>query len=279
MKVVFVAHTLVAGSLTRASQISTAELDGWRIAYESRGEGDEALVFVHGANSSRRIWHKQMDTLAIGRKLVAVDLIGHGDSDRPQTGYSMELFARSIAAVMDAEGIGCATLVGHSNGVPAVRQLYRLFPERVEAIVAVDGAFRNTISAEMAAWMRAAFARTDFEEFRAGMADMMPTFSLSDEDIALIRADMMATPKHVMEAGLESFVDPAIWRDDPIDTPLLILLAQQPTWTPEYIEYVRDIGPRVEYHMWENVSHFLMLERPDAFDELLTDFVGRLPGC
>jgi len=97
--------------------------------------------------------------------------------------------------------------------------------------------------------------------------------------VAMIKADMMATPKHVMAGELEAFIDPAIWTDDKVDVPLLVLLAQQPTWTPEYIDYVKQIGPHVEYHMWEDVSHFLILERAAQFNELLAEFVGRLPGC
>ncbi len=266
-------------ALAWAQEPSSTELDGRRINYQTRGAGDNALVFIHGATSSLKAFREQMANLDVGRRLVAVDLIGHGDSDKPEVAYTMELFARSVAAVMDAEGIGCATLVGHSNGVPVAREFYRMYPERTEAIVAIDGSFRNTIAPAMADWMRAAFARPDFEEFRAGMADMMPMFSLSEADVAMIKADMMATPKHVMEGELESFVDPAIWKDDKIDVPLLALLAQQPTWTPEYIDYVKQIGPNVEYHMWENVSHFLILERAEAFNELLAEFVGRLPGC
>lgn len=274
--------SLLAAALAgtpRGNQEARATLDGWSIAYSSRGDGADALVFVHGANSSRKVWHKQMDIVEPDRRRVAVDLLGAGDSDKPEVDYSMDLLAHSIAAAMDAEGIACATLVAHSNGVSAARQFYRLFPERVEAIVAVDGAFRNTISPQMAQWMRDAFERPDFEEFRAQMATMMPTFELSQEDIDLITADLMATPKHVMVAGLEAITDAEIWREDSIDVPLLVLLAQQPTWTPEYIEFVRAIGPAVEYHMWQDVSHFLMLERAEDFNALLADFVGRLPGC
>ena len=271
---------VVAGiALAWAQEARNADLDGWNIAYETAGSGDRTLVFVHGATSSRKALHKQMAGLDAGPRMIAVDLIGHGDSDKPETAYTMALFARSVAAVLDAEGVDCATLVGHSNGVPVVREFYRMFPERTEALVAVDGAFRNTISPELAEWMRAAFERPDFEEFRAGMADGMPTFALSEDDIALIKADMLATPKHVMEGELESFIDPDNWRDDPIRVPLLVLLAEQPTWTPDYVAYVQQIGPEVEYHMWSGVSHFVTLERPDDFNRLVGDFVDGLPGC
>jgi len=281
---IFLATSIIVGVLAGlafawAQEPSTAELDGWRIEYETGGTGDDALVFIHGATSSRKAFYPQMADLDIGRRLLAVDLIGHGGSDKPETAYTMALFARSVAAAMDAEGIRCATLVAHSNGVPVAREFYRMYPERTEAIVAVDGAFQNPLPPEMVEWMRAAFDRPDFDDFRAGMADMMPTFALSEDDLAMIKADMLATPRHVMVGELESMTDPSIWRDDKIEVPLLVLLAQQPTWTPERIDYIREIGPHIEYHMWEGVSHFMALERRDEFNALLAEFVDRLPGC
>ena len=274
-----VCSVFVGIAWARASPQRATSLDGWTIAYEAAGEGARALVFIHGANSSRRAWHRQIGDPALDGRMLAVDLLGAGESDKPDTRYSMELFARSVLAAMDAEGIACATLVSHSNGVPVARELYRMRPERVEAIIAVDGAFENTITPELEVWMRDAFDRPDFEEFRAGMPDMMPTFELAADDVAIIKEDMLATPKHVMLGGLEAFVDPGIWRDDKIDVPLLVLLAEQPMWTPERIEYARAMGPDVEYHMWSNVSHFMQMERADEFNRLVADFLERVPRC
>jgi pimeloyl-ACP methyl ester carboxylesterase len=75
--------------------------------------------------------------------LIAVDLVGHGKSDKPHVRYTMEVFARSIDSVLTDAKIKRAVLVGHSMGTPVVRQFLRLFPEKTAGLVIVDGALRD----------------------------------------------------------------------------------------------------------------------------------------
>ncbi len=102
--------------------VGAADLDGSQVAYEARGTGDDAIVFVHGWSGDRSHWYRQMDGIATDRRLLAVDLIGHGASDAPDIPYTMNLFARSVAAVLDKLELERAVLVGHSMGVMVVRQ-------------------------------------------------------------------------------------------------------------------------------------------------------------
>jgi len=146
------------------SRTGVARLNGWRIAYEARGDSADAVVFVHGGAHDRAAWRYQLAGLRLERRLVALDLIGHGESDKPDVTYSMDLYARSVAAVLDHLGLQRAVLVGHSNGVPTIRQFYRLFPERVEAFVAVDGMFRQTMPRKTVDWME----HVSGEQYRIG---------------------------------------------------------------------------------------------------------------
>ena len=82
----------------------------------------------------------QMEQLSTCRRLVAIDLLGFGQSSRPQAGCSVGLWARSIAAVLDDLGVERSVLVGHSNGVAVIRQFYRLYGRRVDGLIAVDDA-------------------------------------------------------------------------------------------------------------------------------------------
>ena len=252
-------------------------MDGGRVAYETRGAGPGSVVLVHGGAHDRSAWRWQLDGLRVGRRLVAMDLLGHGASDKPELPYTMDLYARSVAAVLDHLGIGRAVLVGHSNGVPTIRQFYRLFPARVEALVAVDGALRQTMPRPTAEWMLATLRRPDYEQFIRQMADRTPAGAVPPADLERIKAGVIGTPRHVMVSTLEALLDPRVWQEDPIKVPLLaVLAAGQPHWTPEYESFVRGLAPGAEYHLWENVSHFIMLERPDDFNRLLEDFVFRL---
>lgn len=73
-----------------------------RIVYETHGTGETALVFVHGWTCNRALWLYQAPLYTKYRSIL-VDLPGHGDSDKPEVEYNLELMARSIYAVVQAE--------------------------------------------------------------------------------------------------------------------------------------------------------------------------------
>ena len=89
-------------------QTHYAKLDGARIHYQSYGKGSEALVFIHGWTCNLDYWRDQVPDFAKRNRVIAIDLPGHGQSDKPQVAYSMDLFARAVDAVMrDANGEAC----------------------------------------------------------------------------------------------------------------------------------------------------------------------------
>src|SRR5260370_4742140 len=75
-------------------------------------------------------------------RLILIDLPGHGKSDKPQTNYTMDYFASAVLAVMRDARVEKATLVGHSMGTPVICRVYAQAPEKVAALVAVDGLLR-----------------------------------------------------------------------------------------------------------------------------------------
>ena len=86
------------------------------------GEGTP-LVAVHGLSSNALFYVGIADRLAGRRPLVAVDLRGRGDSDKPAAGYGMAAHADDLAQVMDVEGIERAVVVGHSMGAGVVTDI------------------------------------------------------------------------------------------------------------------------------------------------------------
>ena len=252
----------------------------WQIAYEARGKGDDTIVFVHGWSADRSSWRPQMHGLDTERRLAAVDLIGHGESDAPETEYSNGLFAESVAAVMNDLGIERAILVGHSMGVTVVRQFCRLYPDRVEALVAVDGAM-IPMPPDRLEQMIAPLRRPDYKGVMEAMMEQMSAVApgLSTEDTERLKTVTLSTPQHVLLGSAEASRDPDVWKDDPIEVPLLVLMAKNP-FSPVPLEenqaFVRRIAARLEYHEWEGVSHLLTMERPDEFNALLMGFVERV---
>lgn len=76
-----------------------------------------------------------------------------------------------------------------------------------------------------------------------------------------IRAQMLKTPQYVAVSEFEATADPALWKED------------QPAWSAQYEQFVRGLVPKLDYQVWENVSHFLMMEKPREFNAALLLFL------
>lgn len=112
--------------------------DGVRLrATRWPGTGTPVLL-LHGLASTRRFWDLVVPGLT-GLPLVALDQRGHGDSERPAGPYDGPVVARDALAALDALGLSRAVVVGHSWGATTALTLAATAPERVLAVVAVDG--------------------------------------------------------------------------------------------------------------------------------------------
>lgn len=112
----------------QAKQNKFADFDGTKIHYSDTGKGKNALVFIHGWACNLGFWEKNSAAFPENR-VIALDLPGHGKSDKPKTVYNMDFFAGAVEAVMRDAKVKKAVLVGHSMGTPVARQFYRLYPK------------------------------------------------------------------------------------------------------------------------------------------------------
>ncbi|SRR5258706_2660635 len=249
-----------------------------QIAWENRGGGDEALVFVHGWAGDRSVWSKQMESLAPWRR-IAVDLPGHGASDKPRIVYTVDKLVEALLAVLDDAHVARAVLVGHSNGAITVRRFLELHPERVAGLVIVDGPLKSFFaSREEGERFIAPLAGPRWKDWATKFVDGLLAPMHSPADRAHVRAVMLGTPQRVMLSTFEGTLDEDLWREEPIRVPLMLVLARQPGWDAAYRAYAEKLAPGLRWEMLENVSHFLMLDEPERFDELMRSFlVGKAP--
>ena len=112
-------------------------LHGHQLAYRDEGEG-QTLVLLHGIAGDSRTWLEPMQRLAARYRVLAPDLLGHGASDKPMGDYSLGAHACSVRDLLQALGIGRATLVGHSLGGGIALQLTYQFPNLCERMVLVS---------------------------------------------------------------------------------------------------------------------------------------------
>src|SRR5436190_5552169 len=96
----FGAHAAAEFDSIAGAKSHFAKFDGNKVHYATIGKGDKTLVFIHGWAGNLGFWREQAPALADKARLILVDLPGHGRSDKPQTEYTMEYFARGVLAVM-----------------------------------------------------------------------------------------------------------------------------------------------------------------------------------
>ncbi len=124
-----------------------ADLDGVHVYYKVAGQGQPALLLLHGFAASLFSWREVMGPLAESHTVVAFDRPGFGLTRRPLPGewqgpspYGAEAQAAQTVALMDALGIDRAVLVGNSAGGAVAVLTALTYPERVQALVLVDPA-------------------------------------------------------------------------------------------------------------------------------------------
>jgi pimeloyl-ACP methyl ester carboxylesterase len=115
------------------------ELRGLRFHYRSYPGTGPPLVLLHGLASTSRIWLLVGPLLARRFRVFALDQRGHGESDKPEEGYDFETVAADLDAFLQALGLDWPVLVGHSWGGNVALQYAAMVPDRVQALVLVDG--------------------------------------------------------------------------------------------------------------------------------------------
>jgi pimeloyl-ACP methyl ester carboxylesterase len=113
------------------------DLHGHRVIYRMVGTGP-AVVLVHGMVNSSRHWRAVAERLAEDYTVIAPDLLGHGDSAKPEGDYSLGAHAAGIRDVLATLGVDRATMVGHSLGGGVAMQFFYQFPERCERLVLIS---------------------------------------------------------------------------------------------------------------------------------------------
>jgi pimeloyl-ACP methyl ester carboxylesterase len=114
------------------------DYNGHRISYDEYGAGERPLILVHGLLMNRRMFDRLGPAMAErGNRVIAVDLLGHGDSDRPteMSQYSMTFFARQIEALLDHLDLDNAVIGGTSLGANVTLELAYLEPKRVKGMM------------------------------------------------------------------------------------------------------------------------------------------------
>ena len=269
---------VVSLSFVVALNASAATVDGIRLHLSSSGKGAKTLIFVHGWTCDESSWTEQVPELSKHYRVLTLDLPGHGRSGSPKDGMiTMDLFARAVEAVRAEAKAEKVILVGHSMGTPVIRQYARLYPQHVAGLVAVDGVLGLGTSARQggppapqADRMRGPDGLKNREAFIRGMFTPATPQLLQQKILKM----MLAAPESTAYGAMVATFDPAIWKDDVMAMPVLGIYADKSALGNP--EYSKKIFPSFEYLEIRGTGHFLMMEKPKEFNELLMRFVEKV---
>jgi pimeloyl-ACP methyl ester carboxylesterase len=274
-------------------QLRRLTLHGQRIAYRQAGSGP-ALVLIHGITSSSATWERVMPQLARHFTVIAPDLVGHGESDKPRGDYSLGAHASTIRDLMVVLGHERASVVGHSLGGGIAMQFSYQFPERCERLALIDsGGLGRDVNvllraatlpgAEFVLPLLAATrlldagrlagrllgsvglrVRTDIEEIARGHA------TLSDAEA---RAAFVHTLRSVVEPGGQR-VDASNRLYLSAQIPFLLVWGEHDSVIP--VAHGRSTHAQVpasRLEVFERSGHFPQLDEPHRLSDVLVDFI------
>jgi len=240
-------------------------------SYLSSQQGTKALLFIHGASSSNKIWKYQYELQLDGYKNIFVDLLGYGESEKPESGYSLQNWISGLHAILEQEEVEEVAIVAHSNGVIFAKEFYRQYPDQVERLILLDGMLKLTIPEQMLGWMKNTLERSDYEEYMKQNVKMMPVAGLKEVDAELLRQDGLETPKRISKAEFELVSAKETWQDLLINCPTTILHSNNPFWTKEYIAWLDTVAPDHSFQLWKDSGHFVQLQYPERLEKLIRE--------
>lgn len=240
-------------------------VDGVEIRYDDRGQGSPALVLVHGWSCDRSYWREQQEYFATSRRVVSVDLAGHGASGQDREVWTIENFGHDVAAVVDQLGLDEVVLVGHSMGGPVVLEAARLLGDRVVGVIGAD-TLRNVEQEIPQARVDESFAAME-ADFAAAAAGMVSGMFLEDADPRLrdfVIRDMASAPPEVGKQSIR-----ALLAYDPLETvsglsvPLTLINSDYQPNVPDPLEAR---SANFELIEMSGVGHFVMMEDAATFN-------------
>jgi pimeloyl-ACP methyl ester carboxylesterase len=247
---------------------TVAAADGVPIAYTVAGSGSPVLVFIHGWMCDQTFWAAQVEAFRESNTIVTIDLPGHGLSGTEREAWSVLGLGGDVQAVVEHLNLEKVVLIGHSMGGPVVLEAGRLMPDRVIGLVAVDALHDADLEwdPEQTKALLAAFENNWVGTCAQFVVSMFP----EGADPRLIEQVNAAMCDGVPEIGVALMRDFGDYELAPalaaVAVPVRYLSCDK--W-PTNVEANRKYRPDFDGTTMDGVGHFLMMEKPEEFNELL----------
>ncbi|MEO6525341.1 MAG: alpha/beta fold hydrolase [Gemmatimonadaceae bacterium] len=255
---------------------------GLELAYDVTGSGIP-LLMLHGWPHDRTLWAGQVSGLSGDARCIALDLRGFGASS-VRAPYTVDQYADDVALFLDSLGIERAVVCGLSMGGYVAFALLRRHRARVRALIFVDT--RATADTDEVRENRIRQIALIEEHGVEALAahQLRPTLGRSTFDhkpelVESVRRMMAASPPEGAMGALRAMAARSDSSDllATIDVPTLVVCGAEDTFTPPAeLQALAESIPRSRFELLERCGHVCPLERPAAFNHVVSEFLGTL---
>lgn len=245
--------------------------DDVNLFYVDEGEGDPALLFAHGLMNDHTYFDPQVEHFRTSRRTIALDLKGHGASDKPEMQYTIKDFADDLAWTIQELDLAQPVVVGHSMGGAAALQLAADAPDLVSGVVVLDSPVIPPPDFASAVRQFAEGARSPAYQdvVRQFMGQFVGFLDDPERGEELVE-QMASTPQHVTAPCLQAYVD---WDSEgaaAVSVPLLYV-SSGPWFTQ--VDRFRELSPHLVTGQTVGSGHYHQLEVPDQINAMIRRFI------
>ncbi|TDQ17729.1 pimeloyl-ACP methyl ester carboxylesterase [Phyllobacterium brassicacearum] len=248
-------------------------------AYLEKGAG-EPLLLIHGVGMQLEAWGPQISALSDTHRVIAVDMPGHGGSERIAPDARLDGFVAWLSATIDDLGLDSLNVAGHSMGALIAGGIAATQPHRIRRVALLNSVYRRSPDARAAVRARAAEilkgGHTDYdgpllrwfgEDNQHSEAYRLTRSWLSDVD-----PKGYATAYSAFAEGDAFYAD--CWPS--VQCPALFLTgADDPNSTPAMAIAMADAAPRGYFRLIENERHMVNLTAPVAVNAIMREWLAR----
>jgi pimeloyl-ACP methyl ester carboxylesterase len=271
--------------------IRTVEVRGVRLAYLDVGQG-APLILLHGLGGSMWQWEYQQLPLSASHRVLTLDQVGSGLSDKPAIDYSPTDMVEFVKGFMDAVKLERASFVGQSMGAGVAIGMALTYPERVDRLVLISGFpdhIRENLSSELLKDALDTWAPVWLAQFANWISGRGPTTRVLEEvvyDRSLLTPEIIE--RSYRNRKRQGIIPPLfglmrslpLWesgfaaRFGEIHQPTLVLWGTEDrVFLPRVGENLAGKIPGARFVLIPRTSHLPQWESPDLVNELILDFV------
>ena len=257
-----------------------AQIKDLRLEYTDQGTGTP-LVLLHAFPLNRTMWAPQIDPFSAHFRTIAIDLRGHGGSSQGHTPFTLEELATDIKDLLDQLTIRQAIFVGLSMGGYILMAFYRLYPDRVKALVLADTRAQADTAEGRAG--RFEMIRTAETQGANAIADIMiprllsaRTIKTNPDLVGTVQAMIFHNPVETIVGDLRAMAG----RPDSVPLlaqiarPTLLLVGALDQGTPPSdARFMADRIPDAQMTVLPDAAHLSNLEKPEAFNQAVLSFL------